>query len=189
FESFEEDVQRAITRLVAGSSPSPLAAPQLVEPALVELRSWPAGDPGYALGRVWDAVTSEKRHFPRGVPAISDCSYSDRPLTNLWGFFRYADRKLVISSTLNSPDVPRFVVEFLMYHEALHADMPNSGHNAEFRQRERRFIPSAEAVEDAKQRNFAPGAGAESWRALADQFLDTFPRRFSVGSAQSKLNY
>lgn len=122
---------------------------------------------------------AQPKNFPRGAPQVSDRKYSERPLSGMWGFFRYSDRAIVISSILNSPDVPQFVVEFLMYHEALHADMPTSGHNSEFRQRERRFTPSADAIQDAAERGYQPRTGDETWRALADQFLDTFHRRFS----------
>ncbi|MFO0905258.1 MAG: DEAD/DEAH box helicase [Pirellulales bacterium] len=189
FQSFFDNVQRSINRLVSGQSSRP-PEPSLLTPPLAELRKWPAGEPGYSLGAVWDAVTSQQRHFPRGVPHVSDYCFSDSPLQGLWGFFRYSDRKLVISNILNSPDVPRFVLEFLMYHEALHADMPTSGHNVEFRQRERRFTPSESAIHDAQSRNITPGRAVDSWRSLADQFLDTFHRRFEPSaSAPEHIDY
>jgi hypothetical protein len=84
---------------------------------------------------------------------------------------------------LNSPDVPRFVLEFLVYHEALHADMPNSGHDRSFRDRERRFVPSEKAAAEAIERGFTPGQTNAAWFALAEQFLDTF----SDGSRDERM--
>ncbi len=51
---------------------------------------------------------------------------------------------------LNSLKVPRFVMEFLVYHEVLHADMPNNGHDKHFRKRERKFMPSKIAEKRSK---------------------------------------
>jgi hypothetical protein len=56
--------------------------------------------------------------------------------------------------------------------------MPNSGHNRDFRQRERRFMPTAMAIEDAGSRRLQPGPGLEGWYALADQFLGTFEKHY-----------
>lgn len=178
FRAFSEDFHQALQRLVFGGS-SRGAEPIVVPPDLVPVRTWPSSASGYRLGEIWDAVMAQPKNFPKGAPLVSDRKYSDRPLSGMWGFYRYSDRTIVISSILNSPDVPRFVVEFLMYHEALHADMPTSGHNSEFRQRERRFTPSADAIQDAAERGLQPKTGDETWRALADQFLDTFHRRFT----------
>lgn len=187
FRAFSEDFHQALQRLVFGGLVPDKVQPVVVAPALTTIRSWPQGSAGYRLGDIWDSVMGQPRNFPKGAPLVSDRKYSDRPLAGMWGFYRYSDRTIVISSVLNSPDVPRFVVEFLMYHEALHADMPTSGHNSEFRQRERRFTPSASAIQDALERGYQPVTGEETWRALADQFLDTFHRRFTladVGAAE-----
>ena len=42
-------------------------------------------------------------------------------------------------------------MEFLVYHEILHADMPNNGHEKLFRERERKFTPSKIAEKEAKE--------------------------------------
>jgi len=139
--------------------------------------------------KIFDAVTAQKRHFPQAVPAVSDLRFSPNPLHGLWGFCRYSDRSIVLSSVLNSPDIPILVVEFMLYHELLHAAMPNSGHNRDFRLQERRFMPSQEAIKDAESRNMTVSVGPDGWRALADQFLDTFPRRFSVPSHTDRMYY
>lgn len=180
FQTFREEVVTAIEKLVAPISTTPNTLPESCVPNTAELKRWPAESSGYSLHNLLDAVVSQKLHFPRGTPKISDLRFSASPLTNLWGFFKLSNKSIVISCVLNSPDIPQFVVEFLLYHELLHADMPNSGHNSIFRQRERRFTPSSEAIVDATTRNISPGKSGDAWRILADQFLDTFHRRFHI---------
>ncbi|MBI3319210.1 MAG: DUF45 domain-containing protein [Candidatus Omnitrophica bacterium] len=133
--------------------------------------------------------SEQKHHFPQGVPAVSDQRFSPKPLRGLWGICRYSDRSIILSSVLNSPDIPLVVVEFVLYHELLHAAMPYSDHNPDFRERERRFTPSQEAINDAVQHEMTVPTGPGGWRALADQFLDTFPRRFSVPSHTDRMYY
>ena len=186
-KAFFEDVERELSRL---RKPAAKASPTFLALVPTEsLRSWPNGDEGYPLGVIWEAVVGQAKHFPNGVPKVRDMSYWDKPKERLYGCFRYSDMSMWINPILNSPDVPRFVVEFLVYHEALHADMPNAGHNADFRSRERRFNPSVEALEDASRRNFVAGAAAGAWAALADQFLDTLHQRFTsvLGKAEMEL--
>jgi superfamily II DNA or RNA helicase len=183
--SFFEDVDRELMTLRDPvSTPD---APALRMDPLAPLRPWTAGEPGYQLGTIWDAVVSQKKHFPGGVPVVRDLHYSPKPLKSHWGWFRYSDKALRVNCVLNSPDVPLFVMEFLVFHEALHADMPNSGHNRDFRQRERRFTPSASAIEDAASRNLQPGRGPEAWYALADQFLGTFEQQFGPAHGGARV--
>jgi hypothetical protein len=174
--SFFEDVDRELMAL-REIVPSPQPSAAVIDP-IIPPRPWPAGDAGHQLGTIWQAAVSQKKHFPCGVPIVLDLRYSPKPLRSHWGWFRYSDKVLCVNCVLNSPDVPLFVVEFLVFHEAIHADMPNSGHNREFRQRERRFMPSANAIADAASRSLQPGRGAEAWYALAEQFLDTFEHHY-----------
>jgi hypothetical protein len=98
----------------------------------------------------------------------------------LWGFYQYANRAVVINPVLNSPDVPVYVMEFLLYHELLHADMPSAGHNPDYRRREHMFVPSAVARADAEKRGHMPGTAKDAWMVLADQFLGTFEEYFAM---------
>ena len=139
--------------------------------------------------KIFDTVTAQKRHFLQGVPSVSHLQYSPKPLRSLWGFCRFSDRSIVLSSVLNSPDVPLLVVEFMLYHELLHAAMPNSGHNKDFRQQERRFSPSPEAIKDAETHNMTIPVGQDSWTALADRFLDRFHKRFLIPSRTHRMHY
>ncbi|MFL6197457.1 MAG: SprT-like domain-containing protein [Thermoanaerobaculia bacterium] len=62
------------------------------------------------------------------------------------GSYSYEDRLIRLHRVLDHPDVPRYVVEAVVYHELLHADMPPEIHNGkrqyhtpEFRKRERQY--------------------------------------------------
>ncbi len=180
FKSFVEDVSRELTKSIEG----PQAAPP--PPAFVEsvpkgrTRSWPEGHDGYRLTDLKDAVLGQPRHFPDGAPTIKELRYAPRPLSNLWGFFQFTNKAVVINPELNSPDVPRYVMEFLLYHELLHAHMPSAGHNRDYRAKERLFTPSAEAIADANERGHLAGTAKDAWRVLAEQFLDTFQEYFAL---------
>ncbi len=177
--AFLEDISRERTAILA--PPKPAAAPE-VEALVphVAPRAWAPGAPGYSLVALRDSVLSVKRHFPNGAPLVGDLRWSERPTQRLWGFCRYSDRSITINCVLDSPDIPVFVLEYLMFHEMLHADMPSAGHNRDFRARERGYTPSAYALEEARQRGVAPGpnAGAQFWYVSAARFLDTFDRYY-----------
>jgi hypothetical protein len=62
------------------------------------------------------------------------------------GSYSYEDNLIRLHRVLDQPGIPRYVVEAVVYHELLHADMPpvvHEGrrffHTPEFRRRERRF--------------------------------------------------
>ena len=62
------------------------------------------------------------------------------------GSYSYEDKLIRVHRVLDDPGVPRYVVEAVVHHELLHADMPpevRNGrrffHTPEFRQRERQF--------------------------------------------------
>ena len=62
------------------------------------------------------------------------------------GSYSYEDRLVRVHRVLDDPEVPRYVVEAVVYHEMLHADMPpeeRNGrrlfHTPEFRRRERLY--------------------------------------------------
>ena len=130
--------------------------------------------------RLRDTVLSVKKHFPNGAPLLGDLRWSTRPNPALWGFCRYSDKSITVNCVLDSPDIPYVVLEYLMFHEMLHADMPSAGHNPDFRARERAYTPSAEAIDDAARRGIRPGpkAGPQFWYVCADRFLGTFDRYY-----------
>jgi superfamily II DNA or RNA helicase len=174
-----EDINRAMLRQKRAAEPP--AIPEVVELVKVELGTWPAGDRGYSLTHLWSEGVATHHHFPSGAPHVSDIRYTVRPVRQYFGAYQVDDRAILLNLMLNSPSVPRFVIEFLLYHEALHAAMPTAGHSRDFRERERRFRPSEVAQREALRAGYPGSATPGRWRALADQFLDTIDRRFAVG--------
>lgn len=168
--SFREDVQRELARKAGLPAPPP---PDVVAIIPKELSPWPEGESGYQLTEIFADVTHIGVHFPHGVPHVSDIRYAKKSLKTFWGFFRFSEQDVTVTPDLNSPDVPRFVLEFLVYHEVLHADMPAAGHDRNFRKRERLFKPSERAALEAEALGFHPSDAPDAWRCLADQFLDT----------------
>ncbi|RYG18667.1 hypothetical protein EON82_22345, partial [bacterium] len=173
--SFREEVGRERTKLLNAKIAKPKA--EAVVSAIVPSgppRAWPAGS-SRPLGELLEGVLSVKRHFPSGMPTIGEMRWMTGAHRSMWGFFRHGDKRLALNPLLDSPDVPRFVAEFVLYHELLHAEMPSAGHNADFRARERAFTASARAIEEAREFKIAPAAGStiDFWRVRADMFLDT----------------
>jgi superfamily II DNA or RNA helicase len=177
--AFQDEVTRALTDLV---EPPPAPAPPEILRAVPPgpPRAWPAAEPGYSLVRVRDVVGESRRNFPGGPPDHGALVWSRAPLAGRWAFFRASDASITVSSALDSPDVPLFVLELLMVHLLLHAEMPGAGHDVDFRARERLFSPSSEAVEEARARGITAGASPGAWRALGEMFLDAFERRLGA---------
>jgi hypothetical protein len=87
-----------------------------------------------AAGITWGKSTISSRCGRRRSASLQLGSYS------------YEDRLIRLHRVLDHPDVPRYVVEAVVYHEMLHADMPpevRGGkrffHTPEFRRRERQY--------------------------------------------------
>jgi superfamily II DNA or RNA helicase len=177
FQTWNEEVHRE--QMALRQPAKPPAPPVLVDMVpKAPPRPWPPGEFGYSLVRIKDAVVASARNFPNEPPQISELRWSRDPMRSLWGFCRYADKQIRINCILNSPDVPLFALEFLVYHELLHAEMPHEGHGREFRLREHGFEPSLDAIVEAKSRGLEPGKSRDAWRVLADQFFDTFDRHY-----------
>jgi hypothetical protein len=91
----------------------------------------------YFEGRITAAITW-------GKSAISSPCGRRRSASLQLGSYSYEDRLIRLHRVLNHPEVPRYVIEAVVYHEMLHADMPpeiRGGkrffHTPEFRRRER----------------------------------------------------
>jgi superfamily II DNA or RNA helicase len=187
FHSFVEDVKRELADLVPGSRPKPPPPTFVDSVPKGRARRWAEGEPGFSLTELQDAVLAQPKHFPDGPPVIRELRYAPKALTNVWGLYQFANKAVVINPELNSPDVPRYVMEFLLYHELLHAHMPSAGHNRDYRARERVFTPSAEAVADAEKRAHVPGGSVDGWRVLSEQFLDTFEEYFELRAPGTRI--
>ncbi len=76
-------------------------------------------------------------------------SWTDRPNRFRMGYCSVLMKVIAISSILDSPDIPKYVAEYVLYHEMLHLekglDSMRSQHNADFRRLERRHPHSSEA--------------------------------------------
>jgi hypothetical protein len=87
----------------------------------------------------WGKAAGENAH-----PA-SNCRRTRTASLQL-GSYSYEDRLIRVHRVLDRPSVPRYVVESVVYHELLHADLPpvtrrgrRYFHTPEFRRRERHF--------------------------------------------------
>lgn len=186
--AFQTEVMRELNELLMPSPPPPPPALLDIVPSSAP-RPWGPSQTGHSLVRIRDAVVENRKNFPGGPPNHGALEWSARPSKARWGFFRFSDKKIVINCVLDSPDVPLYVLEFLMYHELLHAEMPHAAHNADFRARERLFVPSDRAVDEARALGVQPGTTPGAWRALGDMFLGAFDARFSPKRPGSRASY
>lgn len=87
-----------------------------------------------------------------GRSSAGACRRRARTSSLQLGSYSYEDRLVRVHPVLDDPSVPRYVVEAVVYHELLHADMPpevKNGrrhfHTPEFRRRERQYRHLAKA--------------------------------------------
>jgi hypothetical protein len=87
-----------------------------------------------------------------GLMARPALGWSRRPSRTLLGHYDPSHHAIVLSRLLDSPEVPRFVVEYVMFHEMLHLRHPEQHagarrciHTVAFKQEERRFERLREA--------------------------------------------
>lgn len=95
----------------------------------------------YFEGRLAEEVTWGKSN----TAGAGSCRRK-RTSTLQLGSYSYEDRLIRVHRVLDDPEVPRYVVEAVVYHEMLHADMPpevvngrRQFHTPEFRRRERLY--------------------------------------------------
>lgn len=62
------------------------------------------------------------------------------------GVYEHRSREIRIHASLDAPDVPRYFVEFIVFHEMLHQLFPDEHHPKAFRERERTFPKYAQAL-------------------------------------------
>lgn len=66
--------------------------------------------------------------------------FSDRPMKRDWAFYRYEPAEIVLNRVLATKSVSEATIRFLVYHELLHRELPQSeGHSARFRNLEKQF--------------------------------------------------
>lgn len=103
----------------------------------------------FDLEEVFETVNA--RHFG-GRVSRPQLGWSRQRARTLLGHYDPHHHMIVLSSLLDHPRVPRLVVDFVMYHEMLHIQIPvthrgsrRSVHPPEFRAAERQFPAYAEA--------------------------------------------
>jgi hypothetical protein len=118
-------------------------------------------------GKVYDLAEMfsdlNARYFAGGL----DCpllSWSRRPTRRILGHHDHVHRAIIISRSLDKAAIPRFVVEYVLYHEMLHVKHPArivSGrtvyHGRAFRDEERLFERFDEALKWLEERSVSTG--------------------------------
>jgi hypothetical protein len=104
---------------------------------------------GSARGRVYDleAIFEDlNRRFFHGLLGCPDLTWSRESARNSLGHYDPAHNTIVVSRIFDHPRVPRYAVEYLLYHEMLHLKHPvklrgsrRCVHSAEFQAEEKLF--------------------------------------------------
>jgi hypothetical protein len=109
----------------------------------------------FDLEEIFDDLNRRYFHGALPRPALA---WTQRPSKTSLGRYDAAHDTIVLSKLLDSPAVPRVVVEYVMYHEMLHLHYPVEHHNGrrrihtpEFRKAERQFTGYEEARKAIKK--------------------------------------
>jgi len=103
----------------------------------------------FHLEEIFDALNAQYFHGLLGRPLLS---WSRLVSRRILGHFDAAHNAIIISRVFDQPETPRFLVEYILYHEMLHLKHPVSHrhgrrcfHSAQFREEEHRFPHFLEA--------------------------------------------
>lgn len=106
-------------------------------------RLLPAHGRHHDLQGIFDALNRQLFH---GELPPSRLGWSHRDSRRILGHYDSGHRTIVISRKLDSPAVPRYLVEYVVYHEMLHIRFPVERHgqrrvihSREFREAEKKF--------------------------------------------------
>lgn len=94
--------------------------------------------PIYNIRELAEEVASER--FDGGYGALPQISWTDKAYRTYFGMYTRIDDThgtIRINRVLNSKDVPREAVKYIIFHEMLHRD--NMTHNADFRAKEHQY--------------------------------------------------
>ncbi|MBZ5659543.1 MAG: SprT-like domain-containing protein [Acidobacteriia bacterium] len=107
------------------------------------------GGASHDLGPMFEALNQE--YFGGRLP-LPRLGWSKRAWTSQFGCFDPSLNQIVMNRRLDSPDVPLYAVELILYHEMLHVKHPLraaacglQAHSPEFRAEEKRFREYARA--------------------------------------------
>ncbi len=111
-----------------------------------------------AIGQVYDLEVAFRRineAFFGGSIQRPQLAWSRRTTRRIFGHYHFARDELTVSRSLDSPRVPEFVLDFIMYHELLHKQHGLTkmserlyAHTAAFRADERLFPRYKEAQKE-----------------------------------------
>lgn len=97
----------------------------------------------FDLGEVFDKLN--RRFFNGELPSVR-LGWSPKRSRTILGHYDSAHRTITISRLLDSPQVPRYLVEYLVFHEMLHIRYPTERdghrrvvHSRQFRAAEKQF--------------------------------------------------
>ena len=112
-------------------------------------------------GRVYDlcAIFDELNfQYFHGLMARPELGWSVRPSRTTLGHYDPSHHVIVLTSLLDSENVPALLIEYVMFHEMLHLRYPTEHrgprryvHTKEFKRAEREFQGYKTAVEELKQ--------------------------------------
>ncbi len=98
--------------------------------------------PYYDIEELYEEVKQER--WGGKFDGISSINWTDKPYKTYFGIYYPDNSSIKINMILNSKDVPREAVKFVIYHEMLHRD--NRRHDAAFKEQEHRY-PNYEELE------------------------------------------
>lgn len=109
-------------------------------------------EPYYNLDELVKEVKDEM--FGGVYEGIGPVTWTDKPYRTFYGKFYHDDHSILINSVLNSKDVPKEVVKFVIYHELLHRD--NHSHDKFFKAEEHEYphFEDCEAFLDGSMNQF-----------------------------------
>ena len=124
---------------------------------------------------------SLNRHYFAGRLRVALLAWSRRPTRRILGHYDRCHDAIVISRSLDRPEVPSLLFEFILFHEMLHAQMGERrvngrrySHHAEFKTREREFESYGEAQRLLRRfGSFKPQMGGPRTAAHTPAICDT----------------
>jgi predicted metal-dependent hydrolase len=109
----------------------------------------------YDLDEVFDSLNTRFFYGLLGKPQLT---WSNQHARRLLGHYDPAHNSITISKIFDRPQVPRYAIEYLMYHEMLHLKHPvktrggrRCVHSREFNAEERQFPELEQALEFLKR--------------------------------------
>jgi hypothetical protein len=116
-------------------------------------------------GRTFDLeaiFTRLNRRFFQSRISVAGLGWSARASRTVLGHYDPGHRAITINRRLDSPKVPRFILDYLVFHEMLHAEYPvepnghrRSIHSPKFREAEKKFPGYRRAMRWLKSHSFA----------------------------------